>query len=747
MNAIKPASLDRRKFLVSAAVVAGGLSLALTPARGRAAGAGAGETAAEISPWIVIAPDDAVIIRSPTTEIGNGAMTQVAMNVAEELQCDWSKVRVEFASPRRDYLEKGVYQVGMLPFFSGHGTDPDRMKHALQLGASARERLKGAAAARWNAPVSEIEAQGGVLTHQPTGRKLRYGEVAAEAASVQLADEPALKAQSDWTFLGKASPPKLNAPQIADGAAVFGIDVQRPGMVYAALLQSPVMGGKLKSHDPSAVLKMPGVRAVVVVDRSKTKGTPVKPKSPFGLATTETQSAVAVIADHFWQAKTALEALPVEWDDGPGAAWKTSNQIYDAGRALLDQGGKVVRKVGAPDSVTSETTIEATYLTPYCDNAAMEPLNSTVQVGPDRVEIWHPSQDQQQAFWVAVDETGMAPENVYLHQTLVGGGFGRRTMAEELRMAVAVAKEYPGPPVKVIWTREETTRQGRYRTPVISRFKARLGKDGLPEALLAHVCYGGEPSLPFGIFDTPYVGGGGIPNAEFAQSRLKTHVLTGAYRAPCYNSHVFMLESFIDECAHAAKADPVEYRLGLLKGWDPAWSACLKVAAQKAGWGRRLPKGQGRGVAIANWPMASQRKGGATMCAVAHVAVSRDGVLQVKQIDYAFDCGRVANRDAALAQIEGGILFGLNTALNEEITIRDGAVVEGNYDEYPMLRMADVPPKINIHFDALSGHDRFAMIGEAPVGPVQAAVGNAIFQATGKRLRTTPFRKQNLSWS
>ncbi|RYD89359.1 MAG: hypothetical protein EOP61_31810 [Sphingomonadales bacterium] len=281
-------TLDRRQFLVSSAVVGGGMALAAIPARAGAAQANPtpwavdGAGGAELHPWISIAPDDTVTIRVPNPEVGNGASTQVAMNVCEELQCDWSKVKLEFASVRRDYLERGVYTVGHQPMFSGHGTDPERMPLALQLGASARERLKRAAAARWKAWVDDIDAKDGILTHRPTGRTLRYGEVAAEAAAISLYNEVPLKTQSEWTFLGKASPTKLNAPQIVDGTAVYGIDVKVPGMVYAALKQSPVHGGKLKHHDPKAVLGMPGVRAVVVVDPAKTRGTPGIPSTALG---------------------------------------------------------------------------------------------------------------------------------------------------------------------------------------------------------------------------------------------------------------------------------------------------------------------------------------------------------------------------------------------------------------------------------------------------------------------------------
>jgi isoquinoline 1-oxidoreductase beta subunit len=745
--------MNRRTFLVSAAVFAGGMSLSLRVARSRAQAGSTNsqgwqpaEDPIEFSAWIAIGSDDTVIVRVPTGEMGTGSMSQVPMNVTEELHCDWSKVRAEFASSTRDYLEQGPYSVGGQPFFSGHGTDPQRMKLAMQLGASARERLKAAAAARWSAPVSQIDARNSILKHMPSGRTLRYGEVAAEAAKIQLASEPGLKPQSEWTFIGKASPPKINLPEIVKGTATYGIDVGVPGMVYAALLQCPVHGGKLKHHEPGDVLKMPGVRAVVVVDRSKSKGSPVKPRPTFGLATTETQSAVAVIADHYWQAKKALEALPVEWDKGPGEG-KSHEDIYAAATEMLDRPPqRVLRRAGDPNASTGQAVVEATYVTPYCDQTPIEPLNGTALVSDDKADVWHPCQDSQQALWVVVDETGLPPEKVHVHRTFIGGAFGRRTMADDTRMVVAIAKEYPGVPVKVIWSREEMMKQGRYRTPIVSRFRASLDDHGMPQSWKAHACTMGLP-LFFGFYDTPYAVSGSIPSVEIGTSSLAAHVLTGAYRGPCYNSHAFMVETFVDECAAAARIDPLEYRLRLLSNWDPAWSSCLKVAAEKSGWGTPLKKGQGRGIAIANWPAAGQKQAGSTVCAAAFVEVSRQGALQVKSVDVAFDCGRMANRDAVLAQLEGGTIFGLNMTVNEEITVQNGAVVESNFDRYPVMRMGEIPPRINVHFDALSGHDRFAIIGEAPVGPVGAAVGNAIFQATGKRLRSTPFRKHDLTWS
>lgn len=737
-------NLTRRRFLVSAAVVAGGLSMQLRPAGAQAAEA-AGQ-GGELSPWLVIKPDDTVVVTVPTPEIGNGASTQQAMNIAEELECDWDKVTVEFADFRREYQQPGSYAVGLQPFFGGHSTDHDRMPYTLQLGASARERLKTAAAQRWGVPVEEVSARNSVLTHNPSGRTLRFGEVAAAAASVPLAEEPTAKPQSEWRLLGKAQPHKLQLPKVVTGQAQFGVDVTLPGMVYAALLQSPVHGGVLKSHDPDAVKDMPGVRAVVVIDPDATPGSPVTASPTFGFEGSELRSGVAVIADHYWQAKKALDALPVEWDDGLGNFWSSNEKMHERQDRVLDQwAGTALTKAGDVDAVEAAKVVEATYRTPFCEHAAMEPLNGTALYSDQGLEFWHPTQDMQQAFWVAVDESGLDPAKVTFHQTLVGGGFGRRVIGDDVRAVVAIARQYPGVPVKVIWSREETTRQGSYRTQLAARYKAGLGEDGMPLSFQGETCYSGM-ALNIGFTDMTYAAAGNIPNLRLQTSQLPMHVVTGAYRAPCYNAHAFTVETFVDECAVAGGIDPLEYRLRLLSGWDPAWAECLKVAADRAGWGKPLPKGQGRGIAISNWPHPGEKQAGATVCAVAHVEVSQAGELKVHRLDFTFDCGRIVNKDAVAAQLEGGIIFGLNMSLNEGLTIADGAVVEQNFDALPMLKMGDLP-EINIYFEALSGHDRFGIIGEAPVGPIGPAIGNAIYQATGKRVRSTPFRDADLSWS
>jgi isoquinoline 1-oxidoreductase subunit beta len=486
---------------------------------------------------------------------------------------------------------------------------------------------------------------------------------------------------------------------------------------------------------------MPDVRGVAVVDPDEPRR---EIKKPAHWANTKAQSGIAVIAEHYWQARKALEALPVSWDFGPGAQWKTTQQIYDALYArlkepaedLLSDAGDAPRHVDAADAIV----VEANYLTPLCDHATMEPLNGTALVTANRVDLWHPAAMVVQALVIANEETGVPAESVHFHQTLVGGSFGRRVNCDDVRMVLAVAKNFPGTPIHVIWSREETFRQGKYRDLHAARLRAALGSDGLPQALISHVA-AWKPVM-FGMSDAVYVKGS-IPNVRIETSNVETHILTGQYRGPGYNSHCFFVECFIDECAARAGIDPLEYRLRLLAKWpDAGWRKCLEVAAQAAGWGSPLPAGHGRGIAIGNFGGDGKPHAGMTVAAVATVEVATAGELRVHALDISFDCGQVLNMDAVRSQLEGSAVFGMNMSLNEEITIENGRVVEGNFDRYPMLRLADVP-RINVH-DALSGHDRYANAGEAGVGVIGPAIANAVFAATGVRLRSMPFRKLRL---
>ena len=749
MNEFKP---TRRQFLISSAAIGGAMvigthamaaTIDATPWDKDAAAEGT-----EFTPWLSISADDTVLVRGTAVDIGNGTLTQLASYVMEELNPAWDKIKVEYASTNRDFLEKNVYSTpgGALAYFSGRSTGPARMDTYMQVAASARERLKAAAAAAWSVPATEITIKDGVLSHA-SGKSARFGEMIAAASTIQLPAEPKPKDRADWVWLGKQSPAKIQLPGIVNGSIVYGMDVRVPDMVYAALRQSPVMGGTLKSFDADAVKGMPGVLAVVAVKPIDNVPTDLKPPFPFGLNTA--QHAVAVIAEHYWQARTALDALPVEWDDGPGAQWKTTEQMNKAALDAVQQTGEKIDLSNGDIETAFKNAkgkvIEADYLTPYCEQAPMEPLNGTCLVTPDRVDFWHPSQHSQEAFYVAAHETGMAPDKVFFHQTYVGGGFGRRVFSDDARMVVAVAKQFPGKPVHVIWSREEATRQGRYRPLMAAKLKAALGDDGLPVAVLGRQS-GGPGFFATGMSDTamPLV----TPNAQVESQTVKEfHILTGPYRGPGYNSNAFFVETFVDELAIAAGMDPLDYRMKLYAKWpDKGWTKILQELKDKA-WGDKLQKGQGRGVAIANWGMGGKADAGTTVGTVAKVEISKQGVLKILSLDIAFDTGRVLNEDAVRTEMQGGTMFGLNMALNEGLNIKDGQIVEGNFDEYPIIRMADVPYEINVHFGGLSDNPRYNEIGEPPAGVVGPAVGNAIFDAIGKRVRQMPFRTADLTWA
>jgi isoquinoline 1-oxidoreductase beta subunit len=541
---------------------------------------------------------------------------------------------------------------------------------------------------------------------------------------------------------------RIEQAAIVGGRAVYGIDVKAPGMVHAALRQAPVHGGRLKSFDADKVRAMPGVLAVVAIDPTEPRGLEANGRAPmaFPFFTAAPQAAVAVIAEHYWQAKIALDALPVEWDDGAGTAWKDDAQVARAAEALLaTPSDKPLFEAGKPEEAQGRR-VRADYRAPYADQVQMEPLNGMARVTDGGVEVWAPTQNILQSVWIAADEARVPLANVTHHQPLVGGAFGRRTMADDTRMVVAVARKFPGRPVKLIWSREECVRQGRYRPYAAARMEAVLGDDGLPKALTVRAAQAkGFP--PIGLADSPFLRGGGIPAVRVEAQTLDMHLLTGSFRGPSYSSYAFMIESFLDECALAAGLNPVDYRLKLLEGWpDPGWAAALKAAAAKANFGKKLPRGEGQGIAVANWGGYGRPKHGTTAAAVAEVAVTRQGELTIKRIDVAFDSGKVLDADNVRQQLTGATLFGLNVALNEALSIKDGAIVQGNYVAYPVRRIGDTPD-IHIHFDALTGDDRYGEIGEVGVGPVSAAVANAIFRATGKRVRSQPFRAHDLSWS
>ena len=736
--------MSRREFVVTTLAVGGGLALGLSFVENDAEGAAvavrlsgkpweslAGKSDIEVGPWLMIAPDDTVTIRVGQSEMGQGVITSCAKMVAEELECDWAKVRAEYVSVNRHFRENKVYK--RLVTTSSSSVRLGR-PYLQQAGASARERLMAAAAQTWSVPRSELTVKDGVITHTPTGRTLRYGQVAQKAAAINLPAEPKIKTPDQYTLMKK--PTKLlDTPPKVDGSATYGIDVRVPGMLYAAVKASPVFKGKVKSYNADAVKNSPGVHSVVEFEGE------------------EIVSGVAVVADSYWHAKTALDLLQIEWDEGTRGN-DSSEEYFKSSRATLDEpGAKVATKKGDPEAVLKNASrvVEAIYEVPYLDHIMMEPLNCTAQVTPDRVDIWVGSQSPEEATIDASKITGVSVENIYLHNCFLGGGFGRRGNQDDVRQAVAIAKQLGGRPVKVIWSREETTRHGYYRPMRTSRFRAALGPDGMPLAWTTRVVgmdenYAGDEQVLRGLHKIPYF----VPNQLFDYHIRKTHVPTGAWTSVGRSQNEFFLETFVDELAHAAGKDPYHYRRALLDAnpefpFAKNWIQVLGAVAEKSGWGKQLPAGMGMGIAIGDSRRVSRNEI-AICAAVATVSVSKKGEVRVERFDVAMDTGPfLVNPLAAERQAEMQIVMGLAATLYQEITIEKGRVPQGNFDTLPLLKSGEMP-EIRVYF-VRATDDPIAGIGEEVIGWVAPAVCNAIFAVTGKRIRSLPLKKHDLSWA
>jgi isoquinoline 1-oxidoreductase beta subunit len=719
--------IDRRKFLVSVAAAGGGLALGFDVPFGSAAQAAADQVSAdrtpEINAWIVIQSDDTVIIRVARSEMGQGTLTALPMLVAEELECDWSKVKAEFPRPDENLRRNRIWG----DFSTGGSRSIRNSQEPLRrAGATAREMLIAAAAAQWNVAASECRAANSVITHGPSRRTVSYGQVAEAAAKLPPPKDVKLKDAKDWRLIGKPTK-RLDVTDKVTGKPIYGIDVRVPGMLHAALAQCPVFKGTLKSVDDSKAVGMKGVHRVVRL-----------------------KDAVAVVADNWWQAKQALAALTIEWDGGKGADVSSASiRAFLHGGLTADNAGVGRAQGNIRDGFASAgKRVDADYEVPFLAHATLEPQNCTAHVNGDRAEIWAPTQNGEAALAAAAHTLGIPTQNVIVHKTMLGGGFGRRGVTQDfVPPAVLIARE-AGRPVKVVWSREEDIGHDYYRPVAMARMSAGLGDDGMPRAwhvrmtgnsiwstLMPMTVRGGvDRQFQEGFLgDMPY----DIPNYLADYAIRNTHVPVGFWRCVNHTQNCFFKESFVDEMAHAAGSDPLEYRRRLIGSHRNAakFLGVLNAAADRAGWTTPLPPSTYRGIAL-------NEAYNTFVAAVAEVTVAADGTIRMHRIVIALDPGTIVNPLTAEMQTESAVVFGLTAALYGEITIKDGRVEQSNFNDYRMLRLAEMP-KVETVLMPSGGF--WGGCGEPPVAVVAPALCNAIFAATGKRIRSLPLKNHDLT--
>src|SRR5437763_7002861 len=690
------ATVDRREFLKTGAAAGAtlliGLYLPAFDPRPRPAPAHAPEPF-KPNAWIEIGPDGAVTIWTGRSEMGQGVRTAMPMIVAEELEPEWTRVRVAQADADPAYGDQ--FTVGSRSVRSGF--EPLR-----KAGAAAREMLIGAAALTWNVPREACRARNGMVEHVPTGRRLGYGDLAARAATLPVPADPPLKSPSEFRLLGHRMP-RVDTPDKVSGTAVFGMDVRLPGMLYAAVARCPVFGGRVKAFDPAPALAVPGVQRVVQIS-----------------------SGVAVVATGTWPALQGKNALKVDWDEGATARWSRDG-IWSAFAAAAARPGEVIRALGDvdPNLKAAARTVEAVYQAPYLAHACMEPMNCTAQVRGGRCEIWAPTQNPQGVQRAAAQVTGLPVESVTVHVTYLGGGFGRRggpvdyaTEAVELAQKIEV-------PVQVVWTREDDIQNAVYRPATYNVLRAGLDPSGAPVAWSDRLVgpEGGSFLLTRGADELIYP----LPHFRLERATVDARVRSGAWRGVGPSQNGWVVESFVDELAHAAGKDPYAYRRELVAG-QPRLRGVLDLAAERAGWGSAPPAGRSRGIAL--WQF-----GETFLAQVAEVSVGSDGMVRVHRVVCAADCGILVNPDTVEAQLQSAIVYGLTAALYGEITIERGRVAQSNFSDYRMLGLAETP-EIEVHLvqsEAAPGG-----VGEAGLPPIAPAVCNAVFAGTGKRIRRLP---------
>jgi isoquinoline 1-oxidoreductase subunit beta len=728
----------------------------------------------EVNAWVVVAPDDTVTVRIAQTELGQGVWTSNAMMVCEELQCDWSKIQPQYASANRDAREmapewtlnvmgKGATDPlgGGEPGFGGRDRRgvtgiPDSLyrrmrtnaaasvrdgRYYLQLaGAEARERLLLAAAKAWDVPVEEVGSANSVITHLRTGRTVTYGQVAPLAAHMPHPNPERIriKPPSEWTLMGTERK-NLDVPLKVTGKTIYGIDVRLPGMKWAAVRTCPVYGGKVKSYDFQKVRNQPGVISAIEF-----------PIPDAALIRERVFSGgVAVIADSWYQAKAAIDKMPIAWDvPAKHAALSTAN-MRSTLLAAMEKPGKVRTNLGDCDRAFSGSAriVEATYSTPYLPRARMEPGNATVLVTDDRVDIWIGDQSPQETRYSASRITGIPEQNVYLHMCHLGGGFGRNGNGPQAEQAIYIANQNRGTPIHLLWTREEDFISTTYRSMGVARLRAALNADGWPIAIEVRTAMDEQAPGPEASFDrAPRYH---VPNYRFSNHNVAFHIPVGTRRGVGHPAHDFYRESFMDELAHAAGKDPYLYRRELIARTNLPYKAdmikALDIAAEMSGWGTPLPQGMARAIALEE--RGAEAGGHATISALVHtVSISRQGELRLMRVDVAHEEGfSLVNPLSVRKQIEGQVTWFYNDAMHQECTVAEGRIAENNFDTFPLSRINENPPDINITFFKTAhwlngmGHDRCTS--------VQSGIADAIFQVTGKRYRDLPFRNHDLTWS
>jgi isoquinoline 1-oxidoreductase beta subunit len=721
-------NISRRSFIVGSAAVGGGLALGLPlppfgPSVVRAA-----DGAPEINAWVVIRPDDTVVVRVVRSEMGQGTITGLAQLVAEELECDWSKIVIEYPTPGESVRRKRVWGD-----FSTGGSRGIRTSHEYvrKGGAAARMMLVQAAATQWGVPASECTAANSIITHTPSNRRVSYGKVAEAAARLEAPKDVPLKNPKDWKVIGKPVR-RLDTANKVNGKQVYGFDLKLPGMLNAAIKECPVFGGKVKSFDAARVTNMKGVKKVLQVG----------------------DSAVAVVADYWWNAKTALDQLPVVWDEGPNAK-VSSATIAETLKAGLDaEQAFVGNKEGDAKAALAGAAkkIEAVYAYPFQNHACMEPMNATARYTPDKCEVWVPTQDGEASFAAVLSASGLPADKCEVYKINLGGGFGRRGAFQDyVTQAVRIAKEMPGTPVKLLWTREEDMVQGRYhpvmQCKLVGGFDAANNLTGLHmrlsgQSILAAVRpaiveqqKGRDPLSFQGVFDSgEHSFGYTMPNLLIDHAMRNTHVPPGFWRGVNINQNAIFIECFMDELAEAAGQDPLEFRRKFMAK-HPRNLAVLNAVAERIGWTKPVPAGMHRGI-------AQMKAFNSYVAAACEISVQGGNRVKVHRIVAATDCGYAVNPAQIERQVAGSFVYGLSALFMQECTVKDGAIEQKNFDSYQSMRIAQMPKVETIIVQG--GGDTWGGIGEPTICVAAPAVLNAFYKATGKRIRTVPLKNHGI---